>query len=425
MDSAKALLSFIARCPSPYHVVAAGVARLRTAGFSPLVWGEPWQLMPGGSYYVPVFGSALFAFRVGEKPSQGLRVAAAHTDFPGFRLKPRAGKAQEGYGLVNVEPYGGLILSSWLDRPLSLAGQVALRSDDPFAPELRTVDLARPLLTIPRLAIHLNREVNEKGEKLDRQKGMTPVAALLAAEDGDGFFPALLARKLDVAPDDILAWDLNLYPVEDGCTLGFSEELISSPRLDNLSGVKACLDGILTAGATEGLRVAALFDHEEVGSRTKQGAASDLLPELLAAIFRGLGGSGDDRAAAVAGGSLLSVDAAHGLHPGHADKADPTNRPRLGGGVVIKQAASQNYVGDAAAQAVIRELCRTQDIPCQTFANRSNIPGGSTLGSIASARLLLRGQDVGVPLLAMHSARETMAAADQDALERLVKAFLA
>ncbi len=425
MDGAQALLSFIAACPSPYHVAAAGAARISAAGFSPLAWGEPWRLVPGGRYFVPVFGSALFAFRVGERPEMGLRVAAAHTDFPGFRLKPRAGKAQEGYGLVNVEPYGGLILSSWLDRPLSLAGQVALRGENPFAPELRVVDLARPLLTMPRLAIHLNREVNEKGEKLDRQTDMTPVAALLAEGAEDGFFPALLARALAVEPEDILAYDLNVYPAESGCVLGFSGELVSSPRLDNLTSVKACLDGIVEAGAAAGLRVAALFDHEEVGSRTKQGAASALLPELLAAIFRGLGRGEEARAAAVADGFLLSVDVAHGLHPSHADKADPTNRPRLGGGVVLKQAASQNYVGDAAAQAVVRALCRARDIPCQPFANRSSIPGGSTLGAIASAQLVMRGQDVGVPVLAMHSARETMAAADQEALERLVKAFLA
>ncbi len=425
MDTATELLSFIARCPSPYHVVRESAARLEAAGFTPLSWGSRWRLAPGGRYYTPVFGSALFAFRVGPRPEQGIRLAAAHTDFPGFRLKPRAGKAQEGYGLVNAEPYGGLILSSWLDRPLSLAGQIALRSDDPFAPELRVVDLARPVLTIPRLAIHLNREVNEKGEKLDRQTDMTPLAALLDEDAGDDYLEALLARALDVAPEDLLAWDLNLYPAEPGCALGFNGELVSSPRLDDLSGVKACLDAILAEGDGDGIRVAALFDHEEVGSRTKQGAASDLLPLLLEAVFRGLGRGAEDQAAAAARGFLLSVDVAHGLHPCHGDKADPTNRPRLGGGVVIKQAASQNYVGDAAARAMVLSLCQQRDIPCQQFANRSSIPGGSTLGSMVSARLAMRGQDVGVPILAMHSARETMAAADQQALEDLVRAFLA
>ena len=425
MASIQELLEFIARCPSPYHVAKAGETLLATAGFSPLIWGRPWRPVPGGRYYTRAFGSTLFAFRVGEKPGKSLRIAAAHTDFPGFRVKPRAGKAQDGYGLVNVEPYGGLILSSWLDRPLSLAGEVVLSGADPFAPNTVTVDLEAPLMTIPRLAIHLNREVNEKGEKLNRQQDMTPVAALLAEEATDRFFLERLARALGTRSEDILAYDLNVYPVEPGCTLGFGGELVSAPRLDNLAGVKAVLDGLIDADPAEGIRLVALFDHEEVGSRTKTGAASNLLPALLSALFRGLSLDADDLAAATADGFLLSVDAAHGLHPNHPDKADPTNRPRLGGGLVIKQAANQNYVGDAVARAVVQALCQRNGIPFQTFANRSDLPGGGTLGAIASARLAMRGQDVGVPILAMHAARETMAAADQASLSRLARAFFA
>ncbi len=422
------LLAFIAESPSPYHTARAGEALLSAAGFSPLAWGKPWLLAPGGRYYTKAFGSSLLAFTVGAKSQRGLRIAAAHTDFPGFRVKTSAGLARDGYGLVNVEPYGGLILSSWLDRPLSLAGQIVLRGKDAFSPELCLFYFARPLLTIPRLAIHLDRKTNE-GEKLDRQTSMTPVASLLEKElekeIGDKFFLEKLAREIGHKTEDILAYELNVYLAEPGSLLGMDGEFVSAPRLDNLTSVHACLSALAGQTAENGVRVVALFDHEEVGSRTKQGADSSLLPHLLEAIYRGLDLDVDDLADDLAQGFLLSVDAAHGLHPNYEDKADPTNRPRLGQGLVIKRAASQSYAGDAASSAIIAALCTEQNIPYQTFANRSDIPGGSTLGSMASARLGVRAQDVGVPLLAMHSARELMAAADQDALTRLLSAFLA
>ena len=403
------LLTFISQSPSPFHTARAGELALQTAGFAPLPWGKPWLLQAGGRYYTKVFGSSLFAFRVGEKSPRGLRIAAAHTDFPGFRVKPQASEPQDGYGLINVEPYGGLILSGWLDRPLSLAGEVVLRGKDPFRPEPYLIDLARPLLTIPRLAIHLNRDVNESGEKLDRQTALTPLVALLAEEEGKDFFLRKLAREIGHPPEEILSYDLTVYAAESGCTMGFDSDLLSAPRLDNLAGVRACLDGLIDSASEKGIQLIALFDHEEVGSRTKQGAASALLPQLLSAIYRSLSLDEDDLAADIADGFLLSVD--------------PTNRPRLGSGLVIKQAAGQSYVGDATAAAIIKGLCEANDIPYQTFANRSSIPGGSTLGAIASANLAMRGQDVGIPLLAMHSARETMATADQEALTRLLRAF--
>lgn len=418
------LLAFIAQAPSPCHTVRASETLLTEAGFSPLVWGKPWLLAPGGRYYTKAFGSALIAFTVGSKTQRGLRIAAAHTDFPGFRVKTSAGLARGGYGLVNVEPYGGLILSSWLDRPLSLAGQIVLRGKDPFSPKICLFDFSRPLLTIPRLAIHLDRKVNE-GEKLDRQTSMTPVAALLKEEIGSEFFPEKLAREIGHKPEDILSYDLNVYLAEPGCLLGLGGEFISAPRLDNLTSVHASLAALTSSSAENGIRVVSLFDHEEVGSRTKQGADSSLLPHFLEAVYRGLSLDADDLAEDLAQGFLLSVDAAHGLHPNYEDKADPTNRPRLGQGIVIKRAASQSYAGDAAASAIISALCEKHGIPFQRFANRSDIPGGSTLGSLVSARLGVRAQDVGAPLLAMHSARELMAASDQDALTRLLSAFLA
>lgn len=420
----EALLSFIQQSPSPAHTVAAAAARLRGAGFAELSLAEDWQLAAGGRYFVSVYGTTLLAFTVGD--AGPLRMAAAHTDFPCFRLKPAAGLTREGYGLLNVEPYGGLILRSWLDRPLGLAGRVVLRGADAFHPRAELVDFARPLVTIPSLAIHMDRKVNEEGG-LNAQTDMLPLAALLGDMGKGDWWQAALAALLGVAQEEILSYELSTYPFEAGCALGLADELLSSPRLDNLTSVWACLEGLLSASAGSvpaGVRLVALFDNEEVGSRTKQGAGSAVLAGTLRRIYAQAGGEAA-YTRALAEGFLLSVDVAHGLHPAHVEKSDPAVHPVLGGGVVVKQAASQAYAGDAEAVAIVRELARLQDIPVQDFVNRSDSRGGSTLGSIASALVPVRTMDVGVPILAMHSARETMAAADEAALISLVRAVLA
>ena len=420
----EALLSFIQQSPSPAHTVAAAAARLCGAGFAELSLAEDWQLAAGGRYFVSVYGTTLLAFTVGD--AGPLRMAAAHTDFPCFRLKPAAGLTRAGYGVLNVEPYGGLILRSWLDRPLGLAGRVVLRGADAFHPRAELVDFARPLVTIPSLAIHMDRKVNEEGG-LNAQTDMLPLAALLGDMGKGDWWQAALAAALGVTQEEILSYELSTYPFEGGCALGLADELLSSPRLDNLTSVWACLEGLLGASAGSvpaGVRLVALFDNEEVGSRTKQGAGSLVLAEALRRIDEKAGGEAA-RAQALADGFLLSVDVAHGLHPAHEEKSDPAVRPVLGGGVVIKQAASQAYAGDAEAVAIVRELARLQAIPVQDFVNRSDSRGGSTLGSIASALVPVRTMDVGVPSLAMHSARETMAAADEAALISLVRAVLA
>jgi len=433
-ETARALLEYIGMCTSPCHTAEVSAARLREAGFQELALSGTWELVPEGRYFLKGYDSALLAFVVG-RCSGELRIAAAHTDFPCFRLKPKAGMERDGYGLLNVEPYGGMILRSWLDRPLSLAGKVVLRGKDAFHPEGKLVDFERPLFTIPGLAIHMDREVNEKGE-LNPQKDMLPLARLSAhAEAGDDggedeeagtkdFFLEWLSDELMVSSQDILSYELSAYPVEDGCMMGLGEEFISSPRLDNLTSAKACLEGILASAPAEGIRLIALFDHEEVGSRTKQGAASGLLMQVLERIYLSLSKPREELFADIAKGFLLSVDVAHGLHPNHPDKSDPALRPLLGGGVVLKQAASQSYAGDAEAVAIVRSLCEEHGIPWQHFVNRSDSKGGSTLGSIASALVSMRAMDIGVPILAMHSARELMGAADQEALEKLMKVFL-
>ena len=418
----KELLDFIASAPSPCHTVTASAEKLRRAGFEELELGGAWQLSRGGRYFVRVYGTTLLAFTVGA--AGPLRMAAAHTDFPCFRLKPAAGLVREGYGLLNVETYGGLILRSWLDRPLGLAGKVVLRGEDAFHPEVRLVDFGRPLVTIPSLAIHMDREVNKEGA-LNPQKDMLLLAALFGGEAEEDWWMQALAELAGISAEDILSYELSTYPWEQGCTLGLAEELVSSPRLDNLTSVWACLEGLVAAtkdGVPDGVRLVALFDNEEVGSRTKQGAGSAVLMEVLRRIYAAEDGA--RLSAALAGGFLLSVDVAHGLHPNYMSKSDPIVRPVLGGGVVIKQAASQAYAGDAEAVAIVRALCEERGIVHQDFVNRSDSRGGSTLGSIASALVPVRTMDVGVPILAMHSARETMGAADEMALTALVQAVL-
>ena len=427
--AAEELLAFIHSSTSPFHVVEESAKRLDRAGFKELQPEKSWHLASSGRYYIKIFGSTLLAFTVGEKSFADchapLRMAAAHTDFPCFRLKPKAGMVQDGYGSLNVEPYGGLILRTWLDRPLSLAGKVVLRGKDAFHPDVRLIDFKKPLLTIPSLAIHMDREVNKEGA-LNAQKDMLPLAALLGNEAAKkDFFLQWLAEACEAEKESLLSYELGAYPYEAGCTCGLSDEFISSPRLDNLTSVLACLKAIESSRPAEGLRLIALFDNEEVGSRTKQGAGSTVLHGVLRRIYEDLAGESDALDRALAQGFLLSVDVAHAVHPAHSAKSDPRVRPTLGAGVVLKQAASQSYAGDAEAVAIVRALAEEHAIPWQQFVNRADSRGGSTLGAIASSFVPVRTMDIGAPILAMHSARETMGAADRHALERLLNVFLA
>ncbi len=421
----KELLNFIKEAPTPYHTVKASAERLLKAGFTELKLSEVWQLQPGGRYFVKVFDSTLLAFALGQEDGS-LRVAAAHTDFPCFRLKPQPEIMEDDYGVLNVEKYGGMMLRTWLDRPLALAGKVALRSADPFAPQAQLVNFNRPLFTIPSLAIHMDREVNTEG-KLNVQSDMLPLAAVGGDELTEDFFRDWLAEELNVEQEDILSYELSVYPYEEGSLCGLYEDFVSSPRLDNLTSVLACLQGIMAVDTAKmnGLRLVALFDNEEVGSQTKQGAGSAVLLQVLERIYLAWGKSREEMLAAIAAGFMLSVDVAHALHPNFMGKCDPSNRTVLGGGVVLKQAASQSYAGDTEAVAIVRGVCEAYDIPWQHFVNRSDSRGGSTLGSIASALVPLRTMDIGVPLLAMHSARELMYGDDQRALTKLIKQILA
>lgn len=441
MTEIDSLKSLIQASVSPYHCIKEASRRLSEAGFTELPLQKPWRLTPGGAYFVPAYDSTLLAFLLDgdlgketenvRSSAPALRIAAAHTDWPCLKVKPSPEVSGHGYGKLNVEVYGGPILSSWLDRPLSAAGKVCVASCDPFHPETRFLCCDRPLFTVPSLAIHMNRNVN-KGVELNPQTDMLPLVSVLNDSlDKDAYFLNFLAGELGVLPEEILDYEIYLYNREEGCLLGLNSELFSSPRLDNLTSVEACLTGLIDAGQkaiqTEKkqplIRVIALYDNEEIGSSTKQGAASNLTERILEKLYLSLGYSRAQFLDGLLGGFLLSLDVAHAIHPNHPEKCDIKNQITMGDGVALKLAASQSYATDASCVSVIEGLCRTHQIPCRKFSNRSDSRGGSTLGSISSAFLNMAAVDAGIPILAMHSSRELMHVQDQKALNDLTRVF--
>lgn len=426
MDEKKWLFELLKKGVSPVQAVCTCEMRLQDEGFCGIGYEDAWNLEKGGKYYVNHHNTTLFAFTVGENweetKAPQIRIAAAHTDFPCLRIKPSADIGSNSYAQANIEVYGGAILNTWLDRPLGVAGRVALRSDDVFAPEIREFVSEKNLFTIPNLAIHMNREVN-KGVELNKQTDMLPIMALIPKEEKNTtYFLDFLAKELAVEKEDILDFELTVYCREMPEYIGLKEDFISSPRLDNMTSCAALISSVIAAERNSGINMIALFDHEEIGSRTKQGAGSMLLHEMLHRILRAIGRE-TSKECEIYRSMLLSVDVAHGLHPNQAGKMDLTNKPVLGGGVCIKEASSQSYATDCEAVGIVMQICRKYEIPYQKFVNRSDMPGGGTLGAIASTLLPVKTVDIGVPLLAMHSARELMGTADQQALTDLVKAY--
>lgn len=424
MEHAEKLLQLVEEGTSPFHVAASVEAQLTKAGFHKISLGDDWSLNFGGKYYMVHNGTSLIAFTIGKNYLLGdeFRIAAAHTDFPGLRIKGKPEITKEGYRQLNVEVYGGAILNTWLDRPLSAAGRVVLRSEDVFHPEICYVDFKKPFLTIPNLAIHMNRDMN-KGVELNKQQDMLPILGLAGEETTGEFFMEYLARQLRVEKEDILEYELGLYNTDTGDFLGLSEEFISSPRLDNLTSVQAITTALIEGGRNQGINVAAYFDHEEIGSRTKQGAGSLLLTTVLERIMTSFGYSRDKFLKTFADSLLLSVDVGHAIHPNKAEKNDITCKGILGKGICLKESSTQSYATDSEAVAIVQQICEAQKIPYQKFFNRSDGTSGSTLGSIASSFLPVKTVDIGVPLLAMHSSRELMGTADQESLTRVVQAF--
>lgn len=412
---------------SPFHTIHHCAALLKEQGFKELSLGQPWQLTAGEGYFVNAYDTTMLAFTIGKdrtnRPS--LRIAASHTDWPCLMVKPSPELSAGGYGKLNVSVYGGPILNTWMDRALSLAGKLCTKGEDPFHPVVHLIDFKRPLLTIPNLAIHFNREVN-KGIELNPQCDMQPILTMLDERlNHDSFFLDLIAQEAGVSKDDILDYEFYIYNCDEPQRLGIHEEFLSSPRLDNLTSVHACMSGLLNGTREEGICVAALYDNEEIGSSTKQGAASPLMDRILEKIYLSLGYSRSDYLDSLFNGFLLSLDVAHALHPNKMEKYDPKAQIALNQGVALKLAVSQAYATDASYVSVIEDLCRRNEIPYKKFSNRSDIRGGSTLGSISSCLLTMPTVDAGIPLLAMHSSRELMGVKDQWALAELTRCFLA
>lgn len=420
MNHIEDLKRLITASVSPYHCIMAAARDLDGAGFTELPLAGSWNLKKGHSYYIKAFDSTLIGFTIGAQigDSPKLKLAASHTDWPCLKLKPSPEVASGRYGRLNVEVYGGPLLSTWFDRPLSMAGKVCVAG--PTEPQTLFVDFKRPLLTVPNLAIHMNREANQ-GVPINPQIDMIPLLTLIQDElDREDYFVKALAAEAGVEKDSILDYEIYIYNAEPGTLLGLHDEFYSSPRLDNLTSVQACLSGILESSCQDGIHVIALYDNEEIGSSTKQGAASSLMDRVLEKLFLALGYPREAYLNALFDGFLLSLDVAHAIHPNHGEKCDIKNQILMGDGVAIKLSASQSYATDATSTGVIENICRNAGIPYKKFSNRSDMKGGSTLGSISSSFLTMRTVDAGVPMLAMHSAREVMGTADQKALVDLV-----
>lgn len=421
------LMELLKASVSPLHTIRYSMELLKSHGFTELKLNEAWNLESGKGYYVNAFDTTLVGFTVGEdaKEHPNFRIASSHTDWPCLMVKPSPEIAAEGYAKLNVAVYGGPILSTWLDRPLSLAGKVCTASEDPFQPKVHLVDFKRPLLTVPNLAIHFNREVNN-GVALNPQIDMQPIIAMLDETlNKDEFFLELVADELQVKKEDILDYEFYIYNCDEPQILGIHNEFLSSPRLDNLTSVHACLSGLMGSSKKKGICVAALYDNEEIGSSTKQGAASPLTDRILEKIYLSLGYTRSEFLDALFSGFLLSLDVAHAYHPNKGEKYDPKDHVPLNGGVGLKLAVNQAYATDASHVSVIEGICRKHHIPYRKFSNRSDIKGGSTLGSISSCLLTMPAVDAGVAILAMHSAREMMGVKDQWALAELARQLLA
>ncbi|MCF0180271.1 MAG: M18 family aminopeptidase [Bacteroidales bacterium] len=418
------LLSFLDASPVNFLAVAKIEEDLAAAGFKKINPALPFSNMkPGEQFYVTKNDSSIYAFRLGKKPlgDAGFKIICAHCDSPTFRIKPNPEMLKEGRLVqLNTEVYGGAILSTWFDRPLSLAGRVIIKTDNPMKPATRLLHIKRPLLTIPNLAIHFNRQVND-GVKLSKQKDMIPVLGIISEElEKENLLVNLIASELNIDAAQILDFDLYLYDTTPGCLFGLNNEFISSGRLDDLSMACAGIDALLGSETNDQTQIVAIFDNEETGSGTKQGAGSPFLASIIERIVLAQGGNKEGFYRAIEQAFMVSADNAHAWHPNYADKFDPTNHPVMGGGPTIKINASQKYATDAEGAAIFAEICRKAEVPFQLFVNHSDILGGSTLGNILTGSLPMRGVDMGAAIWAMHSARETGSVADHI---NTVKAF--
>ena len=424
--SALELIDFLYDSPTAYHSVKTIKETLDSNGFNEVKENEKWNLKENGKYYVIKNDSALIAFVVGNDDIEenGFKLIGAHTDAPGFRIKSNPEMVSEGtYLKLNTEVYGGPILYTWFDRPLGIAGKVTLKGASPLKPEVRLVNINKPILIIPSLAIHMKRDVNE-GFAVNKQKDTLPLLSLINEKfEKENYLVKLLASELKVNEEDILGFDLGLHEIEKGAIIGLNEELISAGRLDDMWMVFTGIKALINSKETKSTKVMVCIDNEEIGSLTAQGANSALLLNVLERITLALGKDREGLHRALSNSLMISADLAHAVHPNAGEKHDPTNRPVLGQGPVLKTAASGSYSTDSYNAAIFEGLCKSANVPYQKFYNRSDVRGGTTIGPITSSLLTIPVMDMGAPLLSMHSIRELASVKDNEYTIKLFTEF--
>ena len=420
------LFEYLKAGTSAFHVIDHSKKVLTEAGFEELKLKDAWELKKGGRYFCVPFDTTLYAFTIGEncELSNGIHIGGAHTDFPGIKIKPNPEIFSHGYMQLNTEVYGGPILNTFFDRALSLSGKVVTRGERYDKPVSHLVDFKSPVLYLPNLAIHMNRDVNDKGVGIDNQRHLLPMLGTIGdALNKDTTFVELLAKHLNVDAKDILDYDLCIYALDQPQLVGMTEEFISAPRLDDITSCAALVHGLIDSSNADRVNLVCLFDNEEVGSLSKQGADSSLASVIIGKIWQSFGKNMVDCMSDISDGMMISVDVAHAYHPNYPAPQDITNYPIMNKGFILKTASNQSYAWDPEILGALIDLCDRKEIPVQRFVKQSNTRGGGTIASVISSHLPMRTADLGVGLLAMHSACEMMGVRDQVALAQFAKAF--
>ncbi len=425
MDKIQDYFEFMKSATTAVQSIDTVKQRFNAKGFTEIKLEDLWMLEPGKKYYVSPYPSMMIAFTMGKARfiTKGFNIIAAHTDNPALRIKPEPEVVEEGMLTLNVEKYGGPILNTWFDRPLSIAGRVAVKSEEILKPNILHVDLKRPIMTLPNIAIHMNKTVN-KGQEIKIQKEMQPLLTNLVEEQvGKDYLLNIIADELNIHPSEILDMDLFVYCAEEGIVVGANEEYISCPRIDDLAMVYAAMEALIESDHHEGINMAVFFDHEEIGSMTKQGADSMLLATVIERIRMGMNRTQEQFSRQTMESFVISADGAHGLHPNYKEKNDITNKPIINGGIAIKISGNKSYASDVESIAAFQQLCDYAGVKYQKFINHSDEAGGKTLGPLLTQYMPVHVVDVGVPMLAMHSTRELMGREDfLDTLE-IFKSF--
>ncbi len=421
MEKRNLLLDFIDNSPSPYHAVENLIKILEEEGYQPLDLSSSWILEKDRKYYISINGTALAAFRLGDLDHPYFRIITSHSDSPGFKIKPHGSIREGEFHKLNTEVYGGPILSTWMDRTLSIAGRIFYEGNNIYKPEAELFHIEEDLMTIPNIAIHMNPQIN-KGIELNPQKDTLPFVGYLDKEIEASSFEDFL-RKENKSKRKIIGFDLNLYDRQKGALIGGEKEYYHSGKLDNLAMAYASVTALLEGTNSEWTSMACIFDHEEVGSGSRQGILSPILSDIIKRICFYKNNQYEVYSKAMANSFAISADQAHGVHPNYPEKADPTHKPILNKGPVIKVSSSMSYSSDGYSLSVIKSLCRKENIPYQIYTNRSDIKGGSTLGPLLSRHLPITSVDLGNAIFAMHSIREMGGVKDQEWMEKLFTAF--